>query len=146
MRKSIKTYLDAIIPLLSDDMDCSKDKESCLINFSNHPSQLWSKDQSEAAAAYGKIIDMPFPAINPDADEADIKKLAEEYVKQILELEEHNNITVHIMGEMTFTYMVVTQLKAMGIECIASTTTRDTEYSADGKKISDFQFVRFRKY
>ena len=146
MRKSIKTYLDAIIPLLSDDMDCSKDKESCLINFSNHPSQLWSKDQSEAAAAYGKIIDMPFPAINPDADETDIQKLAEEYVKQILELEEHNNITVHIMGEMTFTYMVVTQLKAMGIECIASTTTRDTEYSAEGKKISDFQFVRFRKY
>ena len=72
--------------------------------------------------------------------------MTEEYVKQILELKEHYNITVHVMGEMTFTYMVVSQLKAMGIECIASTTIRDAEYSSDGKRISDFQFVRFRKY
>lgn len=147
IKDNISSFLNFIVPLLIPSNNIAKkDKESCLINFSNHPSQLWSKDQSEAAAAYGEIIDMPFPTINPDADEADIQKLAEEYVKQILELEEHNNITVHIMGEMTFTYMVVTQLKAMSIECIASTTTRDTEYSADGKKISDFQFVRFRKY
>ena len=146
IRKSIKKYLDTIIPLLSDDVDSNNDKESCLINFSNHPSQYWSKEQSEAAAFYGRIIDLPFPDINPEADETDLMKLTEEYVKQILELKEHYNITVHVMGEMTFTYMVVSQLKAMGIECIASTTIRDAEYSSDGKKISDFQFVRFRKY
>ena len=118
-----------------------------LINFSNHPMNEWSSEQfNTAKECYGKIIDLPFPSINPEAGETDLMQLAEEYVKQILELEEHNNITVHIMGEMTFTYMVVSQLKAMGIECIASTTIRDAKYSSDGKKISDFQFVRFRKY
>jgi len=118
-----------------------------LINFSNHPLGEWgSKQFNTAKECYGKIIDLPFPIINPEADEADLMKLAEEYVKQILEFKEQNNITVHIMGEMTFTYMVVSRLKAIGIECIASTTIRDAEYSSDGKKISDFQFVRFRKY
>jgi hypothetical protein len=42
--------------------------------------------------------------------------------------------------------MVVSRLKEMGIECIASTSVRDAEVTSDGKKISDFQFVRFRKY
>ena len=50
------------------------------------------------------------------------------------------------MGEMTFTYLMVTQLKGKGIECIASTSDRNAEYASDGKKISDFHFVQFRKY
>ena len=147
IKDNISSYLHSINLLLTPSNNIAgKDKESSLINFSNHPSQYWSREQIDAAVSYGRIIDLPFPVINPEADEADLKKLAEEYVKQILEFEEQNNITVHIMGEMTFTYMVVSQLKAMGIECIASTTIRDAEYSSDGKKISDFQFVRFRKY
>ena len=147
IKDKISSYLDSIDRLLIPSNNIArKDKESCLINFSNHPSQYWSKEQSEAATAFGKIEDILFPDIDPEADETELMKLAEEYVKQILELEEHYNITVHVMGEMTFTYMVVSQLKAMGIECIASTTIRDAEYSSDGKKISDFQFVRFRKY
>lgn len=42
--------------------------------------------------------------------------------------------------------MLVSQLKAMGIECIASTTGRNAEEFWDGRKISDFKFVRFRRY
>ena len=147
IKDNISSYLDSIDRLLIPSNNIArKDKESCLINLSNHPSQYWSKEQKKAAASYGRIIDMPFPAINPDASEDDIDNMANEYVKKLLDLEVQYNITVHIMGEMTFTYMVVSQLKAIGIECIASTTDRDAEYLADGKKITDFQFVRFRKY
>ena len=145
MRKGIKSYIDTITPLLID-IDYSKDKENCLINLSNHPSQYWSKEQINAAAIYGDIMDMPFPIISPDARDEDIKKMANEYVNRILELEEQKHLTVHIMGEMTFTYMVVSQLKAMGIECIASTTNRNTQDLLDGRKISDFKFIRFRRY
>lgn len=117
-----------------------------LINFSNHPLTTWSKEQVEAAKEYGEIIDLPFPAVNPEASHEEIKDLADEYVGRIISISEKQNVSVHIMGEMTFCFMVVSSLKEKGIECIASTSNRNTEVTSDNKKISDFQFVRFRKY
>lgn len=117
-----------------------------LINFSNHPSSLWGVKQLEAAREYGKIKDLPFPAVSPDANYDEIRELADRYVDEITSFAENHHITVHVMGEMTFTFMVVSQLKELGIECIASTTDRNAEEFADGRKLSDFQFVRFRKY
>ena len=117
-----------------------------LINFSNHPSEFWEQKQLEAAKVYGEIQDIPFPAVDPDASCDDILALADRYIQIILARAENRQITVHVMGEMTFCFMVVSRLKEMGIECIASTSVRDTEMTSDGKKISDFQFVRFRKY
>jgi hypothetical protein len=52
---------------------------------------------------------------------------------------------VHLMGEMTFTFRLVTMLQAAGIPCIASTTHRTVE-ERDGKKIVQFEFVQFRPY
>lgn len=39
------------------------------INFTNHPSAQWSAEQKAAAQAYGEVIDLAFPAIDPAADE-----------------------------------------------------------------------------
>lgn len=117
-----------------------------LINFSNHPSKDWKPEQLEAAKAYGEIKDIAFPAIAPYADYNEIQALANGYVKEILSLAEGQQTTVHVMGEMTFVFNVVSLLKEKGIECIASTTDRNTEMLSDSQKISDFQFVRFRKY
>lgn len=41
-----------------------------LINFTNHPSALWSAEQKAAAQVYGKVIDLAFPAIDPATNEA----------------------------------------------------------------------------
>ena len=117
-----------------------------LLNFSNHPSEYWGDKQIEAAKDYGKIKDIPFPVVSPESDYEDIQELADRYVEEILSFAENNQVTVHVMGEMTFTFSVVLQLKEKGIECISSTTERNAEEIANGKKISDFQFVRFRKY
>ncbi len=117
-----------------------------LINFSNHPSALWGVKQLEAAREFGEIKDFPFPAISPESNCDEIRELADHYVDEITSFAEHHHITVHVMGEMTFTFMVVSQLKEMGIECIASTSIRNAEEFTDGRKISNFQFVRFRKY
>lgn len=35
------------------------------INFSNHPSNIWSKKQLEETRQYGEIIDIHFPNIEP---------------------------------------------------------------------------------
>lgn len=117
-----------------------------LINFSNHPSEFWGVKQIEAARIYGELKDIPFPMVSPEADYEEIQLLADFYAKKILVYTENSPITVHVMGEMTFVYRVISLLKEQGITCIASTTERDAEMTNDGKKISDFQFVRFRKY
>ena len=53
------------------------------INFSNHPSQIWSREQTDAARGYGAIVDVPFPAVPPDASEEEIQGMAEQSCMQI---------------------------------------------------------------
>ena len=116
------------------------------VNFSNHPSRYWDNKQREASQYYGELFDMPFPQIAPNASDDELEKLALDYVQRIVSLAESKDITVHIMGEMTFTFMVVTRLKELGIKCIASTTERNTIFNSDGTKLSEFSFVKFREY
>ena len=117
-----------------------------LINLSNHPSAGGGARQREAAEMYGEIEDMAFPAIPPEAGEREITDLAEKYVDRIEERAETRDVTVHIMGEMTFCYAVITRLQPLGIPCIASTTRRQVTETADGVKEVRFDFETFRKY
>ena len=117
-----------------------------LVNFSNHPSRYWDNRQREASRCYGDIFDLPFPAVAPNSSYDQLQTISQEWVQKIMELGDAKNLTVHIMGEMTFTFMVVTRLKELGIRCVASTTERKTTYNPDGTKVSEFQFVMFREY
>lgn len=117
-----------------------------LINLSNHPSRYWDTSQMEAARCYGEVVDLPFPVVASDAENQELQTLAQDCVQKILSMGDANSITVHIMGEMTFTFMVVTRLKELGIRCVASTTERKTTYNDDGTKLSEFSFVKFREY
>ncbi len=116
------------------------------INFSNHPSKYWDDKQRKASHNYGELFDMPFPQISPNASYEELQILAQDCVNKIASLGASQSIIVHIMGEMTFAYMVVARLKEMGIKCVASTTERKTTYNNDGTKVSEFQFVKFREY
>lgn len=114
------------------------------INLTNHPISGWSEDQLKAAKAYGEVIDFNFPDIEPFFTSQEINDLADTTVVEIMGVDTHP--VVHIMGEMTFTYAVVSRLKANGIICVASTTERLVKMLPDGKKISEFKFVQFREY
>ena len=118
---------------------------SLFINFSNHPLSLWDEAQLEAARRYGELVDVPFPDVSPEASEEDICRLADECVDCLLSHRD-GGLTVHVMGEMTLAFAVVERLKARGVRCVASTTERHAEVSADGVKTSEFRFVRFRRY
>ena len=122
------------------------DKRKLFINFSNHPSSFWDDAQRLAAEKYGEICDLPFPMVDGQSSEDEVSQLADSYVAKIISMGKPEEITVHIMGEMTFTFMVVTRLKELGIRCVASTTERKTSYNADGTKLSEFSFVKFREY
>ena len=85
---------------------------------------------------------MMFPFINPEANAIEIDLLVENYFAEIKKLVPQ---AVHIMGALTFTFRMVTNLKNVGITCIASTTKR-TVIEKDGAKVSRFEFVKFREY
>jgi len=120
-----------------------------LINLSNHPSEKWSQSQLDAAKFYGAIVDLPFPAIDPEAETFDIEFLAETYESKVIQLlasEHSGSQAVHIMGELTFCFALVSRLQKLGFTCLSSTTSRRTIDHSDGTKTTLFGFVRFREY
>lgn len=120
-----------------------------LINLSNHPSANWSENQLAEAAKYGQVFDLPFPAINPEAESAEILQLAQSFeakVRHLLSDENAELNVVHLMGELTFCFALVVLLQKAGIICVASTTSRKTTDHSYGLKSSLFEFVRFREY
>lgn len=115
-----------------------------LLNLSNHPSSQWSESQLFAAKEYGEIIDLPFPSVDPWASEADIAVLADSFFLQVKAMGEVENITIHLMGEFSFTYALLCRLRKEGYDCVVSTSTRNV-VMRDGVKEVIFNFVRFRK-
>jgi hypothetical protein len=114
-----------------------------LLNISNHPSSRWTDQQKKTAEKqFDTIQDLAFPNIAPEATATEVQQLADEFMEEI---SQQSPTAVHLMGEMTFTFALVTKLKKAGIPCIASTTNRIVE-EKDGKKIVQFQFVQFREY
>ena len=120
-----------------------------LINLSNHPATNWGAKQTQAAnLAYGEIVDIEFPQIDPEWDTFKIMRLAEEYLGQIEAIIEENpetEIVVHLMGELTFCFCLAIMLANAKITCVASTTRRNA-IEKDGLKTSVFEFVKFRNY
>ena len=92
---------------------------------------------------YERVVDLPFPQVDPNLNEVGLDKLVNDYVQLILN---KNPKAVHIMGELTFCVAIIRKLQQAQIPCLASTTHRTTEDLPDGSKISKFEFVRFRHY
>ena len=112
------------------------------VNFSNHPSARWSNEQTEAAGRYGRIVDIPFPAVEPKADEGTVRALAERYVRQILS---YCPAAVLCQGEYCLTFLVVSVLKAQGVTVVAACSERIVTEQGNKKEVV-FRFERFREY
>lgn len=115
------------------------------VNLTNHPSDQWDEEQREEAMAYGEIMDMPFPDIDPNWDKEEIVKLADDYMTKFAGLQEQYVLTVHLMGEFTFCASLLRRLQAAGIPCVASCSERISIVN-DHTRTSLFHFVRFRAY
>lgn len=117
-----------------------------LINLTNHPYTTWDEKQRTAAGVYGECVDMTFPNIDPQMDEADVSHLADEYAGRIVQMGAGCELTVHVMGEFTFCYSLIRRLQNAGVRCVASCTERDVTIAEDGSKATKFHFARFREY
>ena len=118
------------------------------INFTNHPSNKWSKEQIAAAKEIGDVYDIPFPNVDPEGDEDYIKLVANDYVKRILV---NKPSAVLCQGEMTLAFTVASILLAEhGIPVIAACSerivTEVAEESGEIRKQSYYKFKKFREY
>lgn len=116
-----------------------------LINFSNHPVTEWSEDQlATAKKEYGIVADLPFPKIDPAADNETLMKLSTAYLKDINSIFDNNQCAkrvVHIVGEFRLVYMMVLLLQKQGISCICATRIK-----RGGDQSGDYQFQHFKSY
>lgn len=122
-----------------------------LINLSNHPYDNWSEKQKEASQLYGKVVDLPFPAVPSTATEKDILSLADEVLDRIVEmLDGDPDSAVMVQGEFTLTFALVNLLRERGIRAISACSERRvTELVGDDgnpKKEVEFCFEGFREY
>ena len=122
-------------------------KEKIFINHTNHKSTQWSAEQVAAAELYGKIIDVPFPEVPPNFSSEEVRAMVLKNLQEILKL---SPVAVLCQGEFNYTVAMVEELKKNKIPVMAATSQRAVSeiVEADGstKKISVFQFVRFREY
>lgn len=142
---AVYEFLDNGILNTFPEEEKEKEKKSLFLNYSNHPITSWSEDQKEAIKKQFEcknFEDIPFANVDPNASESDISKLAKEELKKILD---KNPKVVHIIGETTLTWRLIYELKLKNIKCVASTTERNVIEEGD-IKISEFKFVKFRKY
>lgn len=121
--------------------------EKMFINFSNHPSSQWSEAQLTAARRFGKIVDMRFPAMDPQASAEKVHQCAASIFSFIRAL---GKPVVMVQGEYTFTYQLVSMLQQAGIRAVAACNTRVSEEHVDENgqtlKLSYFRFEGFRDY
>jgi hypothetical protein len=118
-----------------------------LVNFSNHISSKWSAKQTEMAELlYGTVVDLQFPSVDPNGDCQYIFELADFYVENVKQLGSPAEVTVHIMGELNLSFVVVCKLQKLGYKCVASTTERIVSEIGPDKKEVLFNFVQFREY
>lgn len=117
------------------------------INLTNHPSTKWGADQLAAARQYGNIVDLPFPAVDPEASSDAIKTLADVCIAKVME---YDNPVVLVQGEFTLVFAIVSRLKEMGIKAMAACAAREVveHNSEDGTTTKSvvFRFCRFREY
>ncbi|MCE1166512.1 MAG: CRISPR-associated protein [Sphingobacteriia bacterium] len=120
-----------------------------LINISNHSCTSWGLDQlNTAKSKWSRVVDLLSPMIPPEAGVNDLIPVVNDYVKKVQEiakLEKEGTVFIHVMGELTFTFMVIAKLQREGFQCVASTTKRDV-IEENGIKLSEFKFVQFRVF
>ena len=121
--------------------------EKIFINHTNHPSAKWSVEQKNAAEIFGRIVDVPFPDVPPNFSTEEVHAMVLNNLQEILKL---SPVAVLCQGEFNYTVAMAEELKNRGIPVMAATRERVvseiTESDGSTKRVSVFNFVRFREY
>jgi len=120
-------------------------RRGTFLNISNHPVDQWDENQKKAALQLaGKLKDIQFPNVPPNATLAEVEKKAEEIMEKVL-VEEDTTIAM-VQGDFTLTTILVKKLQEKNIVCVIATTPREVMYEEGGLRTYKFEFVSFRPY
>jgi len=115
-----------------------------LLNFSNKHTSTWSNSQLKLAKKqFGELVNLDFPIIEPTMSKEDVQMIATTSIEQIFIL---NPKAVHILGEGSFTVVIVQLLMSFGIPCVESTFEKNLGISKTGEKEVKYTFSQFREY
>ena len=119
-----------------------------LLNLTNHPVNHWPDTQrAEAERRWGEIIDLPFPAVDPQAPICAVSAQARNIVQEAAARQPD---AVLCQGEMTMTMALVLYFQMEEIPTYAACSQREAtvrkDENGDIRKNSCFRFVRFRAY
>lgn len=115
------------------------------VNFSNLHTNRWSDTMLDAAmdlADDGEIVNVPFPQVDPGASSEQIEIMAKDCLLKIIN---KNPAAVFCQGEFSLCFKVVCLLKENNIPAYTLCNERIIS-KEDGKSISGFRFVQFRKF
>jgi hypothetical protein len=103
--------------------------------------------QAALTIAPSGVTDLTFPDVDPTLDEPAVRKLGSTLLQQIEALQP---AAVLLQGEPILSFYLVSELERKGIPCYAASTERKTTETTDpdgvDRKVSVFEFVRFRRY
>jgi len=124
-----------------------------MVNFSNHPSDKWSAAQKNAAVSaalqpfdiHVGIVDVPFPDVDPEANEEAVGLHVERSMERILSALAVPSEPVFVAGEFSVAFAVTAALRTRGTPVVTATTRRTVEELPDGKTVRTFKFVQFRQ-
>jgi hypothetical protein len=104
---------------------------------------MWENVQIRAALNYGDLIlDLPFPQVDPKADEIDLQNLAEEKTSEILSL---HPTAVLCQGEFGLCFSIVRRLQKADVQVLYACSERKVRVEGSTKTVQ-FDFVKFRRY
>lgn len=112
------------------------------INISNHHSSKWNNKQLEAARNLGEIRDIQFPNIPPTMSSEEVREMA---VRDAETLTATGDNIFHVMGELSYCFYLISELKRRGCRCVVSCTARNVVELKDGTKQVRFEFEQFRE-
>lgn len=108
-------------------------------------------------AAIGKVVDAPFPSVNPDWSTEDILAIAEEFAQTVADWSKQNGeSTALVDGQSMMAMAIVCFLQAQGFRCVSTRSPRNAEVVEDEGLTDDptmgetiqhtFQFEGWREW
>ena len=120
------------------------------LNITNHPSDKWSDEQTEAALVLGQeVMDIPFPNVPPIATTEAVMAVAQTLVATLAHIGPNaDGRFALVQGEASLTFELSRMLLALGWRVVVACSDRKVveRVREDGttEKTSVFEFKQFR--
>lgn len=130
-------------------MEGDTTKSKYFINISNQLSSEWDEFQmGEASEIADMLIDINFPFVEPDATESELLATCDKMIETIESVSggQADVTSVHVLGDMRLTFILIVKLQRIGYRCFASTNGRDVAVTEEGSFVQRLRFDSFREY